>query len=789
MGTQPSGTVTFLFTDLEGSTRLWETQTDSMSAALRTHDEIVRGCIEESGGHVFKTVGDAFCASFVGAPDAARAALKIQQRIRAVKWALSVPLRIRVALHSGKAEIRDNDYFGPPVNRCARLLAVAAGGQTIMSLVTMELACDSLPSGASIRDLGSCRLKDLARPEKIFELRPDEISDVFPPLKGLDSHPNNLPLQLTALVGREWDLKELEKLIIERQVRLLTLVGPGGIGKTRLSLQVAADLMDRFPDGAYVVDLASVRDARDVPRAILQTLRIPDTPETLGIKRLSEWIDDRRMILVLDNVEQVIDCAADLAGLVAECPRVSLIVTSREALRVRGEYAYRVPPLALPEHHHGRLDEAEMIGRFESVRLFIQRARSANPNFELSKENAHAVAEICVQLDGLPLALEIAASRLSILSAESLLKLLGKGLKALTGGARDLPERQRTLAGAISWSYGLLDEKERVVFRVLSLFSGSFTLGACEALCDDLALEKSEIVRIVEALVDKSLCVVVPQAAGESRLKLLKTIREFGLLQLGEGAEKEKLRSSHARYYMTLAESARGALEGPHQKEHFETFDWELENIRAACLYHEDRRDFQSVVRLVTALGPYWQVRGYFTETRKRLENAASQGSDLPGDVSSLALLWTGIMAMEQRDCAAAQESLGRAVDTARATGNRLLETLSLEASSSNLRRLRRLADARNLAEQALTLAKSIHDEFFRARCEFDIALCDLWADKLEGVRERVEAASAFFHAGGYLKWEAIALNISGVLASYDRDFETASGLYERASTTWGISI
>src|SRR5215210_3547652 len=492
MPSPPTGTVTFLFTDIEGSTRMWEKDPEAMGSTVARHDEVLRGAIEANEGHVFKTVGDAFCAAFPTAPDALEAAISAQRLLHAGGQDEESRLRVRMALHTGSAEERGGDYFGPPLNRVARLLTAAHGGQTLLSSPAQELVRDQLPTGAGLRDLGEHRLMDLTRPERVFQLLIPDLPEDFPALRTLDVRPNNLPVQPTPLVGREKEVEAVrERLGGSSSARLLTLTGPGGIGKTRLALQVTAEALEEFEDGAFFVALAAIADPSLAAPAIAGSLGVVESGEQPLIEGLKDHLRDRQLLLLLDNFEQVLGASSLVGELLSSCPELKVLATSRIPLRLYGEREYPVPPLALPDP--GRLlPPPERLTQYEAVRLFVERAQDARPDFSVTNENAPAVAEICTRLDGLPLAIELAAARAKILSPQAMLSRLSNRLKLLKGGARDLPERQQTLRGGIDWSHDLLEEEERTLFARLSVFVGGCTVEAAEEVCDpegDLLVE------------------------------------------------------------------------------------------------------------------------------------------------------------------------------------------------------------------------------------------------------------------------------------------------------------
>ncbi len=495
----PTGTVTFLFTDIEGSTQLWEQHPTAMQAALAQHDAILRQAIEANGGYVFKTVGDAFCAAFPTAPEALNAALETQRALNKTSEVLETsevwPLRVRVGLHTGAAEERDHDYFGPTLNRVARMFSAGHGGQTILSLATYELVRDHLPSGAALRDLGEHRLKDLTRPEHIFQLLAPDLPADFPPLKTLDAWPNNLPVQLTSFVGREKEMAEIKQQLAplvpsgrggggEGRVRLLTLTGPGGTGKTRLSLQTAADLLDAFANGVWLVELAPLADPALVPQTVATALGVREQQGRPVQATLTDYLREKKLLLILDNCEHLVEACASLAdALLHACPGLKILASSREALGIAGEAPYRVPSLAIPDPRH--LPPLETLTQYEAVRLFIERATTALPAFTVTNDNAPALAQICHRLDGIPLALELAAARVKLLRVEQIAARLDDRFRLLTGGSRTALPRQQTLRALIDWSYDLLSEPERALLQRLAVFAGGWTLEAAEAVCSE----------------------------------------------------------------------------------------------------------------------------------------------------------------------------------------------------------------------------------------------------------------------------------------------------------------
>jgi predicted ATPase/class 3 adenylate cyclase len=607
---RPSGTVSLMFTDIEGSTRLWEEHPAEMQIALARHDELVRSIVENADGYVFKTVGDAFCVAFATAREAVGAAVEVQRALVCERWPEPVQLRVRIAVHSGECTERGGDYFGPTVNRLARLEAVAHGGQVALSAAATELIGGVLPEGVVLRDLGQHRLKDLTAPEHVFQLDIDGLSVDFPPLRSLTNPAlrHNLPRYASSFVGRTAELIELQALV--GHGRLVTLVGAGGCGKTRLAVQVAAELLDGSGDGVWLVEFAALADGTLVAATLAAALGLRPEPPRPVIETLVNSLRSRRMLIVLDNCEHVINEAAQLADiLLSECPTVALVATSREPLRVAGEQLYRVASLGTPPEG----SPVDTIVSADAVRLFAERARSQQPDFRVDETNAAPVSAICRQLDGIPLAIELAAARLPSLSLVDIAERLRERFRLLTTGPRTVLPRQQTLRALIDWSYDLLNDDERLALCRLATFVGGCAVDAAEAVvADGDRMECIDVLDVVSALTDKSLLGSEPNLHG-TRYIMLETVRQYAMERLSELGDEERIGTSrrHRDYYLALAEQASAQLSGPNQAEWFERLAADLDNLRAALTFTLDDPDRDDEgLRFLVSLGLFWERGG-----------------------------------------------------------------------------------------------------------------------------------------------------------------------------------
>jgi predicted ATPase/class 3 adenylate cyclase len=700
----PSGTVTLLFTDIQGSTRQWEERGPAMPEALRRQDDLLRTAIEAHGGHVFKTIGDAFCTVFSRASDAAAAAADAQRALAAEDWSAIGGLTVRMAVHSGATDERDGDYFGATVNRVARLLAIAHGGQVVVSGSTAALLYGVMPERTELLDLGSHRLKDLVEPEHVWQLSVETLHTDFPALRSLDARPNNLPIQRTSLVGREQDVADVVELL--KRYRLLTLVGSGGVGKTRLALQVGAELFDDYPDGVWFVDLAPISDPELVSSVAARALGIRQQEGRRADEVIPLSLKRKKLLLIFDNCEHVVEAVAALAAsILTTAPEVTILATSRQALDIAGEAAHRLPSLPLPADVAGlTADDALQYG---AIVLFVDRARAADTRFGLSDDTAPIIAEICRRLDGIPLAIELAAARVKVLSISNIAQRLNERFRILTGGGRDALPRQKTLSALIDWSYDLLTSQEQLLFARLGVFAGGFGLNSATSICGGEGLDAIDILDLLGSLTDKSL-VVADTSAEHERYRLLESTAVYALEKLSASGEHEALARRHAEYFR---ERARDADE---RYGTGSTFAWvaelelELDNHRAAlewALTHGN--DVVLGGAIAGAIVVLWDYAGLAIEGRDWIELALEQVSEAeqPHIAGSLWYALAYVTSGQRKHDAAKRAvrlcaSVSDARGTARAQGQLAFALLQMGRLDE--------ADATN--EQALARARACGD-------------------------------------------------------------------------------
>ena len=611
----PTGTVTFVFTDIEGSTRLGNELAERFDAILLRHHQLIRDVLARHGGIEVSTEGDAFFAVFPSAPSAVAAVAEAQQSLAAQPWPDAAQLRVRMGLHTGDGRLGGDNYVGTDVNRAARIAAAAHGGQVLLSDATRALVGQRLPAGVAIRDLGRHRLKDLPEPDRIWQLEIDGLTNDFPEIRSLDARPNNLPLPAASLVGRTAELAAIADLVRER--RLVTLTGPGGTGKTRVALAAAHHLLAEFTDGAYFVALQDAWDRPAVAAATALALGVREKYDRELEQGVKDFVEHRKVLLVLDNFEQVVEAGAPMVSeLLAVSPGLHILVTSRAVLHVAGEQEFSVPPLDVPDPHE--LPPTRLLGQIEAIALFVQRARAVAPDFSVTDDNAGAVTEIARRLDGLPLAIELAAARVKLLSPAAILDRLERRLPVLTTAARDVPARQRTLHDAIEWSYDLLEPAEQRLLARLSAFAGGWTLDAAEAVHNPGREPGIDMLDGLSSLVDKSLVRPLAddatEAPAEPRFSMLQVIREFAAEKLDEDPDAESIRRRHATWVLRLAETARPELRRSDLRRWQHLLRRDEENLRTALRWAIERGEAEIGLRTASAVWDFWH---YWAEVRE----------------------------------------------------------------------------------------------------------------------------------------------------------------------------
>jgi predicted ATPase/class 3 adenylate cyclase len=711
----PIGTVTLLFTDIEGSIHLLQQLGERYAGVLIVCRELLREAFSRHNGYEVDSQGDSLFVAFAGATDAVSAAVAAQRALFTRGWPDEVTVCVRMGLHTGEPQLASEGYVGLDVHHAARIMSAGHGGQVLLSQTIRELVQNTLPERVSLRDLGEHRLKDLQRPSHLYQLIIEGLPADFPPLKTLDNSLNNLPVQPTSLIGREKELAALLNILQRKEVRLLTLTGPGGTGKTRLGLQIAAELIDGFADGVYFVNLAHLSDPTLVVSTIAKTLGLKETGEQPLHDLLKGYLRDKHLLLLLDNFEQVASAALQVADLLATCPQLKIIVTSRAVLHVRGEQEFPVPPLAVPDPT--RVSDLIALSHYEAVELFVSRAQAVKPEFQLSKTNAPTIAEICARLDGLPLAIELAAARIKLLPPQALLARLGRPFAVLTGGPHDAPARHQTLRNTIAWSYNLLEAQEQRLFRQLATFVGGCTLEAIEAVCTVLetSIPTIEIVDSVTSLIDKSILQQTEQESEQPRLVMLETIREYGLEALETSGEMEATRQAHALYYLAMAEKAEPELVGPEQAVWLERLEQEHDNLRAALEWSlgpgENGHRREIALRLGGALRRFWIVYGHWSEGRSFLERALEESKGVSASVQANALITAANLANMQTD----NDRAEALAEKSRALYQELEDTqgiaLSLRQLAVVAARRGKLTEERMLNEEALALFREVGDK------------------------------------------------------------------------------
>ncbi len=779
----------FLFTDVEGSTRTWELQPEGMRAALGRHDALLRNAIANHGGRVFKSMGDGFAAVFSDPAAAVSAAFEAQRELFRQDWQGLPVLRVRMALHTGSAEARDGDFYGPIVNRVARLLDSAHGGQILLTGAIFQALGGSLPPGCEARAVGSYRFRDLLLPEEIYQLVHPQLPPVFDRLRALAAFPHNLPTQLSSFIGREKELSALSEWL--EGSRVLSLTGPGGTGKTRLALQLGAGVTEQFSDGVWLVELSPLRKADQIYRALGAALGVREDPSRDLLTTLADYLEHRRALLILDNCEHLLEeCAHLVERILRHCPYVRILTTTREMLKVAGERVYPVPPLTLPTPDVAPNTEPVLpahLEQFEAVRLFVDRAVAAHPRFALTADNAGAVVELCRQLDGLPLAIELAAARVRMLSVEQLLGRIQDRFRLLASGRRTAEERQSSLRGMIDWSYQLLTEAERELFHRVAIFRGNFDFAAVEAVCVGQGVPEEDLYLLLESLIDKSL-LVAEEVEGAVRYRLLETLQAYALERLQEAHRAEEFAGKHARWYVQVAREAGDHLEGERgdlQEAAAQRLDQEGENLRAAMVWALDR-DLEAALHLVRGMGLYWLRRGRWSEAAEAHERVLALRGNTPADLRAKVLRRAGIFARIRGDYRRAHALTAEAL----ALYTDLEDTLGIAVSLYSLGTIAlnrgETQEAWSYYEETLSQFRSIGRQAGIADCFQALGLLALAASDLELAGTHFQRCLEIHEELRQTTGIAIALNYLGVVAYLQGAGAEARRRYEESLAILG---
>lgn len=773
MMNHPTGTVTFLFTDIEGSTRLAQQFPDAMPALLARHHEILHQCMKTCDGYVFQIIGDAFCVAFHNAISGLNAAIEAQRQLQNEEWG-NTPVKVRMGIHTGTAQVKDDGQYSgyAAMALTQRLMSTGHGGQILLSDTSKNLLHGQLPHDVQLRDLGEHRFKDILQPLRVFQAVALNLQTEFPLLRALEIFPNNLPTQLTSFIGRRDEIAAIKRYLTK--THLLTLTGSGGTGKTRLSLQVAAELLHTFKDGVWFVEFAPITDPDLVTHTVAGTLGVREERGRSLMSTLLDWFSDKEVLLVLDNCEHLLDACAKFAdALLRGSHDIRILSSSREALGIAGETAYRVPSLPTPDRKESL--DAEQLQECESARLFIERASQILPTFQITNANSTAVSQICQRLDGIPLAIELAAARVKVLSVEQISERLDDRFRLLTGGSRTALPRQQTLRALIDWSYQLLSEQERLLFRRLAVFVGGWTLESAEAVCGFDGIDAVELLDLLTHLVDKSL-VLVETTGKESRYHRLETIRQYAREKLFETEEAAQLRDRHLDYFRTLAEKAEVEILNSNQIAWLERLQTEFDNIRAALEWSQENR-VEDGLRVGSAIWRFCLRAGYTRELVERLNQLLQRPSGLMRTAARAKALYVlSILAVWQSDYvrvhALAQESYAIYKELGNPKGEAAgLYVLSLPANRGDVKAL-------SFLSQSLALYRSINDK--ADICDVLIVISQVSQDSAQR-QACLEEALVLARERGDVITMAGALDNLGILAMDMGNFSQARAWLEES--------
>ena len=765
---EPNVNVTFLFTDIEGSTLLAQNQPGKLPAALEIHNSILRNTFESNKGFVFKIIGDAFCCAFENAENAVQAGVEAQLNLASHNWD-GAEIKIRIGIHTGEAEWDGSNYHGyMTLARTARIMSSAYGGQIIISNETYISSLEKLPEYISFRDLGERRLKDLKKPIRLFQVLSKNLREEFPPLKTLDARPNNLPVQNTSFIGRQKEISAIKELV--KKNSLLTILGPGGAGKTRLALQVAADLIDDFGNGVWFADVSPVTEDKMLVRSASKVFGIIEDPgKSLEISLL-EYLQDKELLLIIDNCEQIINSVSELTvKILSGCRNVKIITSSRESLRIPGEQIFYVSSMKNPDT---KIDlNAEEIMNYESVKLFVERAKAVKHDFKVTDKNAGVLRDICIQLDGIPLAIELAASRVNTFSLEMIKDRLNDRFRFLNAGVRTALPRQQTLRALVDWSYDLLLINEKLLLNRISVFSNGWTLEAAEEVCSDERLNKFEIIDLLSKLIEKSL---ITSCVEDGRFRILETIREYGEQMLVESGELENVLLKHLDHYITFAEKARKEIEGADQKEWLDKLEFENFNFRTAITTSIVRELKEKGLYLAITLSRFWESRGYISEAMSYIEELILDPEEFSQDIRRKAFQWMGTFNWIKGNYEKAQSFYEKSFKI-----NELLnDKKGLGVSHTNLGIIEyakgEFEKAKYHGEESFKLFNELGDDHLAADCLLNLGAPLVNLGEYEYAEKVFTESLNLYRKLQDSRGKAMALNNLGKLAEHNSDYETA---------------
>ena len=785
MTSKPTGTVTFLFTDIEGSTKLAQQYPDAMPTLLARHHEILNQAIQACNGFVFQIVGDSFSAAFHSACDALNAALEAQRWLYKEEWSPAL-IKVRMGIHTGAAQLEavsnESRYSGyATLALTQRIMSAGHGGQILLSQTAHDLTRDKLPTWAQLVDMGERCLKDIMRPEHLYQLTIPDLPSEFPPLNTLESFNYNLPAQLTSFIGREKEIEEIKKLIAAN--RMVSLTGSGGAGKTRLSLHVGAECLNQFSDGVWLAELAPVTAPALVPQTLLSIFNLREDGRRTALEVLINYLRPKTVLLILDNCEHLIEaCAQTSEDLLRACPKLKILASSREALGIAGEVPYRVPSLATPNPN--QLPPLEILLAVESIRLFIERATTAKSDFRLTKDNASSVAQICFRLDGIPLAIELAAARVKVLSSEQIALRLDDRFRLLTGGARTALPRQQTLRALIDWSYSLLSEQEKILFRRLAVFVGGWTLEAAESVCGE---ERGgfEILDLLTRLVDKSL-VITEEVTGETRYHRLETIRQYSREKFFETDEVETIRNCHLAFYVHFAEEAEKQLQGRERVAWIHRLEAEQDNLRTAMEWGLAKNP-ESALRIAACLPLFWTTGGISAEGFRWIQQATVEYLEQIGEQEQSSLRAKGLgglayLYMSMGDNANGKRVAEQSVALFRQCQDQNGLAYSLLILAYPLEFLGERLQAQATLNESIVIARAEKNIYILASALSNLARITVGLrDDIDAAERYAEEAIRISREAGIEYTSAVAHEMKSIIAARRKDYEEARALIGKA--------